>query len=371
MDRKKKTVLMVTLVCVAMAAVAAGIILLSIYMEKRGGQKATESRQNAVTSTAVKAEEDALKDGAVADFVGTGDLKLGDYKGIEVDTEPTEDEVLEAMESQLLKMTKDHKGRIQEGDYVCVDYKGYIDGQQYEELSEEDAVLRVGDFAQEEAFEKSLIGKQPGDKVSASVVYDDSYEELSGETVDFKITIKGRFDDYYADKFSKGKNPTVRQYVADVRETLKKQNGTPEYAGEMAWGTVLESCEVIRYPKGAVEEEEKELKEQYEAFAQMHGVSYEELLQGFGMSEESLPELAQETVMERMAVKTIIAREQLVFDDAAYEKYLLSSMEYSENSGKKLEELEREYREDYGSHPKDDMMLLFVQEYVGSNAKLV
>jgi FKBP-type peptidyl-prolyl cis-trans isomerase (trigger factor) len=127
MDRKKKTVLMVTLVCVAMAAVAAGIILLSIYMEKRGGQKATESRQNAVTSTAVKAEEDALKDGAVADFVGTGDLKLGDYKGIEVDTEPTEDEVLEAMESQLLKMTKDHKGRIQEGDYVCVDYKGYID----------------------------------------------------------------------------------------------------------------------------------------------------------------------------------------------------------------------------------------------------
>jgi len=194
MDRKKKTVLMVTLVCVAMAAVAAGIILLSIYMEKRGGQKATESRQNAVTSTAVKAEEDALKDGAVADFVGTGDLKLGDYKGIEVDTEPTEDEVLEAMESQLLKMTKDHKGRIQEGDYVCVDYKGYIDGQQYEELSEEDAVLRVGDFAQEEAFEKSLIGKQPGDKVSASVVYDDSYEELSGETVDFKITINIRRD---------------------------------------------------------------------------------------------------------------------------------------------------------------------------------
>ncbi len=370
MDRKKKTALIVILVCVAMAA-AAGIIIGSVYFGRQGKKRVVDNKQSTATSAAVKADADASKDGAVADYASTGALKLGDYKGIEVDTEPTEDEVLEAMEPKLLKMKKDHKGRIRKGDYVCVDYKGYIDGEEYEELSEEDAVLRVGDLALEEAFEESLIGKEPGDKVSAAVVYDDSYEELSGETVDFKITIKGRFDDYYANKFSKGKYPTVEKYVAGVRETLKKQNGLPEYAGEIAWGTVLENCEVVRYPEGAVEEEEGSQKEQYKAFAELQGMSYEELLQGFGMTEESLPELAQETVMERMAVKTIIAREQLIFDDAAYEKYLLSSMEYPENSGKTLKELEQEYREDYGSHPKDDMMLLFVQEYVGSNAKLI
>lgn len=371
MDKKKNTTLIAILTAAAMIIVAAGVIGLSIYMEQQKVENKTkESPQKTTTSTAIEANEDTSVDGAVTDYVQSGNLKLGNYEGLEVDTEPTEDEILEAMEEDLVKMTKDHKGKIKKGDYVCVTYKGYIDGQEYEELSDQDVVMCVGDYYMDKAFEDSLIDKEPGDVVTPSVTYDDSYEELSGETVDYKITIKGKFDDYYADKFSKGKYPTVKKYIANVEETLRTQNRTPESAGEAVWDSVMEDSEVLKYPKGAVEEETVNTKKQYESFAEMQGISFDDLLEQFGMTEEGFEEIAQDTVKERMIAKTIMAKEQLAFDDATYQKYLLDSMEETEDSGKTLEELENEYKEGYGEHPKDDMMLRLVQDFVGGKAKL-
>lgn len=367
MDRKKNTILIVILIAAAMIIVAAGVIGLSVYMEQKGEDKKGDIT---ATSTAVKADENTTEDGAVADYVQSGSLKLGNYVGLEVDTEPTADEILEAMEPDLAEMTEKRKGKIKNGDYVCVTYKGYIDGQEYEELSDKNVVLRVGDYEMGKDFEKSLIGKEPGDKVTPSVTYDDSYEELSGETVDYKITIKGRFDDYYANKFSEGKYPTVDKYIAGVTETVRAQNRSPEIAGEVAWDTVMEDSEVLKYPEGMVDEEIVNTKKQYEEFAELQGVSLEELLEGFGMTEDELLEIAQDTVKERMITKTIMAKEQLVLDNATYEKYLLDCMEETGDSGKTLDELEKEYKEGYGEHPKDDMMLRFVQDFVGGKAKL-
>ena len=380
MDKKKNTTLIVILVAAAMIIVAAGIIGLNIFVNQQKGNKKAD---NTVTHTAIEADEnksenklentsdDGKADGAIADFVQAGSLKLGNYVGIEVDVEPTEDDIVEAMkeniEKNLKKMTKDHKGKIQEEDYVCVTYKGSIDGQEYEDFSEKNVVLRVGDYELDEDIEESLIGKQPGDKVSVSVTYDDFYGESESETVDYKITIKGKFDDYYADKFSEGKYPTVKQYIDYMTETVRAKNKTPEIAGQIAWDSVTEDSEVLKYPEGLVEEETVITKKQYENFAEFMGVSYEELLEQSGMDEDGLEEVAKETVKERLVVKTIMAKENLVLDDASYEKYLREAME--EDAELTLEELEQKYKEEYGDHPKDDMMLCLVQEFVGGKAK--
>ena len=367
MDKKKNTTLIVILVAAAMIIVAAGVIGLSVYMEQR---KESGNPDKTATGTAAqtKAKVTTSEDGEVVDYEQSGILKLGNYVGIEVDVEPTEDDVLYAMEDDLASMTKDHKGKIQEGDYVCVTYKGSIDGEEYEELSGESEVLRVGDYYMGEEFEKSLIGKQPGDKVSVSVTYDDSYEELEDETVDYKITIKGRFDDYYANKFSEGKYPTVKEYIDYVTETLRAENKTPEMAGESAWDSVIEDSEVLEYPEGLVEEETVNTQKQYEDYAEVVGASYEDLLEQFGMNEDDLQMVAQDTVKDRLVGKTIMAKENLVLDDASYEKYLREAMEEDDDE-LTLEELEQQYKEGYGNHPKDDMMIYFVQEFVGGKAK--
>ena len=82
-------------------------------------------------------------------------------------------------------------------------------------------------------------------------------------------------------------------------------------------------------------------------------------------------------VKERMIAKTIAAKENLVLDDARYKDYLMQTMmdneegEDNSKSGKPLEELEKEYRNDYGSRPKDDMLILLVQSFIGDKVKLI
>lgn len=376
MERKKNSNLIVILIAVVMIAVAAGVIGVSIWMEKRHNTS-SHGGGEAASSTAVTDPAEREKDGAIVDYTEDGSLTLSDYVGIEVDPEPADGDVLEAMEPDLVKMSDKHKGKIREGDIVCIDQQGFVQGKVYEGLTEQDIILRVGDNDYGEELEKKLVGRQPGDSLTVSEVVGDEYEELSGETVDLKIKIKGRFDDYYAGKFSGGKYPSVEKYMAHVKEELRKENESASIAGEMAWDTVVEESSVSRYPESMRKEEIENTKTQYKNFAELNGITYEEAMSSFGQDEESLEGIAEDVVKERMIAKTIAARENLVLDDARYKEYLMQIMMDDEEDGdnskneKTLEELEKEYKNDYGSRPRDDMLILLVQSFIGGKVKLV
>lgn len=376
MERKKNSNLIVILVAVVMIAVAAGVIGVSIWMEKRHNTS-SHGGGEAASSTAVTDPAEREKDGAIVDYTEDGSLTLSDYVGIEVDPEPADGDVLEAMEPDLVTMSDKHKGKIREGDIVCIDQQGFVQGKVYEGLTEQDIILRVGDNDYGEELEKKLVGRQPGDSLTVSEVVGDEYEELSGETVDLKIKIKGRFDDYYAGKFSGGKYPSVEKYMAHVKEELRKENESASIAGEMAWDTVVEESSVSRYPESMRKEEIENTKTQYKNFAELNGITYEEAMSSFGQDEESLEGIAEDVVKERMIAKTIAARENLVLDDARYKEYLMQIMMDDEEDGdnskneKTLEELEKEYKNDYGSRPRDDMLILLVQSFIGGKVKLV
>lgn len=376
MERKKNSNLIVILIAVVMIAVAAGVIGVSIWMEKRHNTS-SHGGGEAASSTAVTDPAEREKDGAIVDYTEDGSLTLSDYVGIEVDPEPADGDVLEAMEPDLVTMSDKHKGKIREGDIVCIDQQGFVQGKVYEGLTEQDIILRVGDNDYGEELEKKLVGRQPGDSLTVSEVVGDEYEELSGETVDLKIKIKGRFDDYYAGKFSGGKYPSVEKYMAHVKEELRKENESASIAGEMAWDTVVEESSVSRYPESMRKEEIENTKTQYKNFAELNGITYEEAMSSFGQDEESLEGIAEDVVKERMIAKTIAARENLVLDDARYKEYLMQIMMDDEEDGdnskneKTLEELEKEYKNDYGSRPRDDMLILLVQSFIGGKVKLV
>lgn len=376
MERKKNSNLIVILIAVVMIAVAAGVIGVSIWMEKRHNTS-SHGGGEAASSTAVTDPAEREKDGAIVDYTEDGSLTLSDYVGIEVDPEPADGDVLEAMEPDLVTMSDKHKGKIREGDIVCIDQQGFVQGKVYEGLTEQDIILRVGDNDYGEELEKKLVGRQPGDSLTVSEVVGDEYEELSGETVDLKIKIKGRFDDYYAGKFSGGKYPSVEKYMAHVKEELRKENESASIAGEMAWDTVVEESSVSRYPKSMRKEEIENTKTQYKNFAELNGITYEEAMSSFGQDEESLEGIAEDVVKERMIAKTIAARENLVLDDARYKEYLMQIMMDDEEDGdnskneKTLEELEKGYKNDYGSRPRDDMLILLVQSFIGGKVKLV
>lgn len=376
MKKKKNSNMVVILVAAAMIAVAALLIGLSVWIEHRqnGGSQGGEST---ASPTAVSGQDAQTEDGALVDYTKDGSMILSDYEGIEVDPEPVDAAILEAMEPDLVKMSEKHKGKIKKRDYVCIDQEGSVQGEVYEGLTEENIVLRVGDNEYGETLEKKLIGRQPGDTFSISEVMGDEYEELSGETVDYKITVKGRFDDYYASEFSGGKYPSVKKYIAHVRETLKKENESAPVAGVEAWATLVEECEVSRIPDALVDEEFENTKAQYKNYAEMEGITYEEAMAMYGQDEDSLKGAAEDTVKERMIAKTIAVKEKLILDDAQYKQFLTETMmddeegEEDSKNEKTLEELVQEYKNDYGSRPKDDMLILLVQTFIGGKVKLI
>ncbi len=156
-------------------------------------------------------------------------------------------------------------------------------------------------------------------------------------------------------------------------EDLKDKDYTKEeMAAEQAWEIVIENCEVSEYPEELVKEEFDDQVVRYKDMADLLGSTYEDLLAEFGMDEETLHEVAQYQVKERMVAKTIAARESLELTDDVYKKYLKITMAEDEEYKKEedLEKLTEAYRSDYSARPKDDMIIAVVKDYVGGQADI-
>ena len=69
-----------------------------------------------------------------------------------------------------------------------------------------------------------------------------------------------------------------------------------------------------------------------------------------------------------MLAKTIAKWENIVPDDDTSRKYLIQLMEYEEDDKESLEDLLENYREDYGSRPKDDILVAAVKDLISGKA---
>ncbi|MCH5266264.1 MAG: FKBP-type peptidyl-prolyl cis-trans isomerase [Lachnospiraceae bacterium] len=362
---KKWIILLIILAALLAAGIVMSVLAAGEKETPRGDKSGTST--GAVTGTAAEGEELTWEDGERIDYVKAGVLTLGKYKGIEVEITPTADEINEEMRKQAKKVNVKGEEKVKKGDYVFLKYTGSIDGVENEELAESDVTLRVGDYKYAEGFENGLIGKEVGQTCIIPVVFPKDYEDtaVAGSQVDFSITIQGKFNDAYAKKASKNRYSTVKQYRKYLKQKLKKENG--KEAGEMAFEELMENCEVKQYPKEILRQTLEEIKDQYRTVAELEGTSYEEFLASFGMDENGLQELAEDTIKERMAAKTIALREGLQLTDKLYRKYLMR-VEESEDKNISMEKLLEEYEGYYGHWPKDDMYVEMAKDFVGEKA---
>lgn len=365
---QKKVSVNITVVIVAAAVVAAIVLLLvGALIAQKGKSGEADTASGPALGEALGAE-----DGEVADYAEAGYITMGNYRGVSTEVTATEDEVLsemqnEAEEKKTQKALKDSQV-IKKGDYVFLDYAGYINGQSSEDLQAEDVALKIGDYKYVEDFENGLIGKKIGATYTIPVSFNTDYDdaEVAGKTVDFSIKVLGKFDNSYAKWLSKDKYKTVDAYKEYLKEKLKKEN--IENINELAWTEFMDSCKVKKYPEELVKDTEDDLKMQYENFAKASETTYEDLLASIGMDDDLVHETAQDTVRDRMIAKTIAKQENLQMDDESYRKYLMQTMEYTEKDKMTLKALVSEYTRDYGGHPKDDMLVELAKEFVGEHA---
>jgi trigger factor len=343
--------------------VAAILIFAVIWITKNNGDtdEIVDNKQNELLA----------EDGELFDYQNAGSVQIGDYKGIEVVIEPDDEDVDLELSSVLDDMKPIKTDTvIKKGDYAYIDFTGSLDGIELDDLQGEDVILVVGNYAYVQPFEDALLGKKVGQTYSVTIQFDEDYQDktVAGREVVFQVTVKAKFDDKYAKKVSKGKYSDVASYRESLAKRLRKEN--KENLVELAWDELVENCEVSLYPKKLVKEEKKNLKMQYEAFAEVSGVSYDELMESLMMDDDSVTETAQDTVRDRMIAKSIAEWEKFSVTDDVCRKYLIQLMEYEEDDDETLEQLIEDYEEDYGSRPKDDVLVAMAKEFVAKNASV-
>lgn len=367
-----KNIIVICILCALAGGILIGGLSVMIYKDlSKSEQTASKKDKETETETVDESEVENLEDGAVYDFEKAGFIKLGKYKGLKADVEPEEDDVYSAMMEIAKKNKVSGDSKVKNGDLVLIDFTAKLDGKALEDASDEDAYVMVGKGEYIDDFEKGLIGIENGKKKTIDCKFPADYDdpELAGKTVQFTIHVKGKFSDQIAEKASDGKYKTIHEYF-DYEKSVQREENIRD-KGELVWESLKEDCEIDQVPETMVTRTEEDITKMYTNFAELSGTSVEELLGDFGMDENGISEIAQDTVVDHMISKTIAAKEGITMEDDFYVEKLEETLGREEGDDEmSLADMEKEYVEQgMGSRPKDDMLVERVKQYIGENAK--
>ena len=367
-----KKIIIICIVCALLGGALIGGVGVMIYndlsrTESDKKEQTADSSKDAEEST----EADQLGDGEVYDFEKAGFMKLGEYKGLEAAVQPEQDDIYSGMLAEAEESeSKDDDGIVRDGELVNIDFAASLNGKALEDASGEDAYVRIGKGEYIDDFEKGIIGIKKEEEKTVDCTFPKDYddEELAGKKVQFLIKVNNRFSDKTAQQLSKGKYKTIDEYYEYEKQLQLKDN--QENKGDLVWDSLKEETEITTVSEVMLSRTTEDVTNMYKNFAEMSGMTVDELLESFGMGEEGISEITQDTVADQMIAKTIAAREGIAVDDAYYLQTLRELLGYEEGDEEKtLEELEKEYKKDQGSRPKDDVLVERVRDYVGEQSK--
>lgn len=377
-NSKKKAFEKNIIIAATMLIVGILIGVCGMWLIKGSGDKSSDRKQTAASETEKPKDEkkekaDQLADGEVFDFEEAGFIKLGEYKGLKADVEPAEEDVYASMveAAKEAKMKQEGDDTVADGDIVKVDFVGKLGGVKLEDASAEDAYIWIGKGEYIDDFERGIIGIKTGEKKTVDCKFPSSYDDevFAGKTVQFTIKVKGKFSARAAEKISEGKYKTVQEYYDYEKAMQVEENRENKNKGELVWEEVCDNVEVNSYPKQLLEQTKTEITQGYSNVAELTGASVDDVLAQWGMDEDSLAEMAKDSVRDVMIAKTIAAKEGVTMDDAYYENALRETLAYEESDEQPdtLEGLEADYKESTGSRPRDDMLITRIKEFVGEN----
>lgn len=164
------------------------------------------------------------------------DVKLGEYKGIEVEkvdytvTDEDVDKEIESARAKNARMISVDDRAVEKGDTAVIDFEGFVDGVAFDGGKGENYDLEIGSNTFIPGFEDQLIGAKVDDLVDVNVTFPEEYhaEELKGKPALFKVKVNEikvrelpELDDDFASEVSEFE--TFAEYKADVRVKLEEK----------------------------------------------------------------------------------------------------------------------------------------------------
>lgn len=256
-------------------------------------------------------------------------VTLGEYKGLEVRYPvPTVSEDDIEMEIEYLLDENTQYNEItdrgaQNGDSLNIDFTGTIDGEAFEDGSDENYEFILGEGEFLEDFEKNLSGKKAGETFTFKMTYPEDYdEELGGKEVEFSVTINSVNEiivPEYNDAFIKEVTDydTVQDYEANLSEDLmaSAQQDAMSTAGEDALQTAVANAVINGYPQALYDACYDSTLKEYQEYADMFGMELSDFIE----DESELNDEVLNWVNEILVSQAIAKQEGFEVTDDNYE----------------------------------------------------
>lgn len=322
----------------------------------------------------------------VASVATKPEVTLGEYKGIEV--EKAKPEVTDADVEAELKKVQEQNSRlvtvedraIADGDQTVIDFEGFVDGKAFEGGKAEDYTLVIGSHSFIDTFEDQLIGKNIGEDVEVNVTFPAEYHaaELAGKPATFKVKIKEikmkelpELNDEFASEVSEFE--TLDAYKEDVKNKLaetKQAQATAENENNVVQ-KVVDNAQ-MDIPAPMVDEQVRNMIEDYARRLQSQGISFDQYLQFTGSTIEQLQEQmrpqAELRLRTRLVLEAVVAAEKIEPSDELVEAEI---KKMSENYKMDVEQIKSIMGEAGMAQMKADMAVQEAVDFLVAEAKLV
>ena len=322
----------------------------------------------------------------VATVATKPEVTLGEYKGIEV--EKAKPEVTDADVEAELKKVQEQNSRlvsvadraVADGDQTVIDFEGFVDGKAFEGGKAEDYTLVIGSHSFIDTFEDQLIGKNIGEDVEVNVTFPAEYHaaELAGKPATFKVKIKEikmkelpELNDEFASEVSEFE--TLDAYKEDVKNKLaetKQAQATAENENNVVQ-KVVDNAQ-MDIPAPMVDEQVRNMIEDYARRLQSQGISFDQYLQFTGSTIEQLQEQmrpqAELRLRTRLVLETVVAAEKIEPSDELVEAEI---KKMSENYKMDAEQIKTIMGEAGMAQMKADMAVQEAVDFLVAEAKLV
>ena len=286
------------------------------------------------------------------------DVKLGQYKGLEVTrtlTEVGQDQIdarLAQEQKRVARSVEVTDRAVENGDEVNLDYSGSVDGVLFDGGTALDQKLVIGSHSFIPGFEEQMIGIAVGEEKDLNVTFPEEYhaENLKGKTAVFHVKVNSisheelpELDDDFAGEVSDF--DTLSDFVADIKAKLQETADAQatEAAKQSLVQKVVDAAE-IEIPEPMVEEKLNDVLSEMNWRMQRQGFDMKQYMQITGQTEAQMRDMyreeARNNLKTELVIEEIIKVEGVEADDKDTEAMLA---EYAKATGKTMEALKEDF----------------------------
>ena len=318
------------------------------------------------------------------------EVKLGDYKGIEVEdvkyevTEELLDSELENQRQMNARLLNIDDRAAKEGDKVNIDFEGFVDGVPFEGGKAEKQDLEIGSNTFIQGFEEQIAGHNVGDEFDVNVTFPEGYfsEDIKGNEAVFKVVLNTisveelpELDDEFIKDISEF--DTVEEFKNDIK--AKKEEEFEERAKSEKENAVIEKvveAMEVEIPEGMVKDQINSQMQNFDQSLRAQGMSLEDYVKMLGTTLEDFGENlkpdALVQVKTTLALEAIANAENIEISDEELEKDIDEMVEKYFADDKDQQKKMKEYMLESNKEALiDNMKSRKAVELIVENAKFV